>query len=90
MRGTIDRDQFLLQPCSAPAEGLALLADGLRAECEQRPDAARTAYQAWQALPVWKRQFDQGLRDILTEALVAWRLHLLAAQENGQPVKDGQ
>ncbi len=77
VRGQIDQPTFLAQPARRQAPSLLLLAEGLRAECNGTFPDARAAYEAFLALPAWKRPVDDQLRQVLWESFATWRLHVL-------------
>ena len=73
LAGRLDGKAFLAQPFTAEAEAWLQLATGIRAEVSGDRAAARTAYAAYQALPLEKRLLEGFRPSPVIERFVAWR-----------------
>ncbi len=79
--GKCSEAEFRAQPCQAGIEGMVLLGKALQFELSHDGAHALAAYQAYEALPLWKRGVD-GVFDVgdpLQERFVAWRMAVLTA-----------
>jgi hypothetical protein len=74
--GAIGESEFLSQPYHLFAESCLRRLQGMRAEREGRVADALTAYRAYLALPMWRRNDEV---DPIWDTLVAWRVEQLAA-----------
>jgi hypothetical protein len=76
--GQVTDEQFLAQPCRADAKILLPLARGLRAELENQPAVAATAYRDYTVRPARERAINrEPLPAATLEVLTRWRLSTL-------------
>ena len=77
LSGLSDEASLALQPCVQDVPGISALLRAIRYELNGDPHAAVAAYNAWLAMPSWRRSIDSARYEPVSEWFVTWRLHAL-------------